>query len=93
MSKMWKTLSILHCVKNVAYEYKMAGKWLAHVKKTMKKMAGQKKSMGKKWFSHVLKSAKKTYHGGASDSSSDSSSDSESAPTGGKRRRTRRHRK
>jgi hypothetical protein len=38
--------------------------WLAHVKKTMKSMAGMKKSMGKKWFSHVLKSAKKSYHKG-----------------------------
>jgi hypothetical protein len=37
--------------------------WLAHVKKTMKSMAGQKKSMGKKWFSHVLKTAKRSYHG------------------------------
>jgi len=62
----------------------MAGAWLAHVKKTMKKMAGEKKSMGKKWFSHVLKSAKKTYkkHGGE-----------EGGEEGGKRRRTRRHRK
>jgi len=58
----------------------MASAWLSHVKKTMKKMSGQKKSMGKKWFSHVLKSAKTSYkkHGGEE---------------GGKRRRTRRHRK
>uniref|UniRef100_A0A6C0CI65 Uncharacterized protein n=1 Tax=viral metagenome TaxID=1070528 RepID=A0A6C0CI65_9ZZZZ len=51
----------------------MAGAWLAHVKKTMKSMAGQKKSMGKKWFSHVLKAAKKTYkkHGGADSDSDD----------------------
>lgn len=37
--------------------------WLAHVKSTMKREAGKKKSMGKKWFRHVLKTAKHTYKG------------------------------
>jgi hypothetical protein len=57
---------------------------LTHVKKTMKEMAGEKKSMGKKWFSHVLKTAKKSYHkpkkGGGSE-------EEESVKMGGKKRR------
>jgi len=55
----------------------MANKWMTHVKKTMKKMSSQKKSLGKGWFKHVLKSAKASYHkkGGA-----DSDSEPETKP-------------
>jgi len=49
-------------------------KWLTHVKKTMRQMKGQKKSLGKKWFSTVLKSANKKKKGGAEE---ESESDSE----------------
>jgi hypothetical protein len=70
--------------KKCVYEYKMANAWMTQVRKTMKKMSGQKKTLGKKWFTHVLKAAKMGYkkHGGEA-----------GGEEGGKRRRTRRHRK
>jgi hypothetical protein len=58
----------------------MANKWMTHVKKTMKKMSSQKKSMGKGWFKTVLKAAKSSYHKkGGADSDSDSETKPESA--------------
>jgi hypothetical protein len=67
----------------------MPNKWMMHVKKTMKKMAGQKKSMGKGWFKSVLKSAKSSYRkGGGEHETADVS-----GPSLGGRRRTRRHRR
>jgi len=79
----------------------MANKWMTHVKKTMKKMSGQKKSMGKGWFKHVLKSAKSSYHkkGGAdesvveADESKDAAQSVEGAVGGRRHRKTRRHHK
>jgi len=83
----------------------MANKWMAHVKKTMKRMSSKKKSMGKGWFKTVLKEAKHTYHkkGGAdegSDSDSESkmdvdpvASDSVKAAMGGRRRKTHKKRR
>jgi hypothetical protein len=73
----------------------MANKWMTHVKKTMKKMSSQKKSMGKGWFKSVLKAAKSSYHKkGGADEASDSKMEVESAPDvsvkeamGGRRRR------
>ena len=69
----------------------MANKWMTHVKKTMKKMSSQKKSMGKGWFKHVLKAAKSSYHkkGGADEVAPETSADeSVKAAMGGRRRRT-----
>jgi hypothetical protein len=81
----------------------MANKWMTHVKKTMKKMSSQKKTLGKGWFKTVLKDAKasNSKKGGAeSPSPADESvegdkdaSKSVDAAMGGRRRRTRRHRK
>ena len=70
----------------------MANKWLAHVKKTMKKM--KQRGTDKKSFKDVLKEAKRTYKkGGGDDSSSDEEKPLEVEPTikdevdGGRRRR------
>lgn len=71
-------------------------KWLSHVKKTMKMMKAEKKTLGKKWFSNVLKSAKKSYKKGGAEMGEESESDNEEMKLGGRRRRggkTRRHRK
>jgi hypothetical protein len=73
----------------------MANKWMAHVKKTMKKMSGQKKSMGKGWFKHVLKSAKSSYHkkgGGESDLPEDPENSVKGA-MGGRRHKTHKKRR
>ena len=74
----------------------MANAWLAHVKKTMKAHKGQK-------FSAVLKMAKKTYKKGGVDVQGDFGPKKvrrggalaalAPASVGGRRRRTRRHRK
>lgn len=73
-----------------------------HVKKTMKKMSGQKKSMGKGWFKSVLKAAKSSYkkHGGAEpadephvDTATEPSLASISAAVGGRRRKTHKKRR
>lgn len=56
----------------------MAGKWLAHVKKTMKAHKG-------KSFKVILKEAKKTYKGG-NEPTEDKSAMSP-APVGGRRHR------
>ena len=77
---------------------------MAHVKKTMKKMSGQKKSMGKGWFKTVLKAAKSSYkkHGGADPVAADEplvddptkpSDASVSAAVGGRRRKTHKKRR
>ena len=80
----------------------MVNKWMMHVKKTMKKMSGQKKSMGKGWFKSVLKAAKSSYkkHGGAEpadephvDTATEPSLASISAAVGGRRRKTRKNRR
>jgi len=79
----------------------MANKWMTHVKKTMKKMSSQKKSLGKGWFKTVLKSAKASYHkkGGADSEPESDEPKIEAAATesvkeamGGRRRRTRKRR-
>ena len=70
-------------------------KWLSHVKKTMKTMKAEKKTLGKKWFSKVLKTAKQSYKKGGAEMGEESASDDE-MKVGGRRRRggkTRRHRK
>ena len=64
-----------------------------HVKKTMKKMAGQKKSLGKGWFKSVLKSAKSTYRKSGGGSDSDEAATAAPVTGMGGRRRTRRHRR
>jgi hypothetical protein len=68
-------------------------KWLSHVKKTMKTMKAEKKTLGKKWFSNVLKAAKKSYKKGGAEMGEESGSDEEMKA--GRRRggKTRRHRK
>jgi len=81
----------------------MANKWMMHVKKTMKKMSGQKKSMGKGWFKSVLKAAKSSYkkHGGADpepardlkDTVVEPSDASVSSAVGGRRRKTHKKRR
>jgi hypothetical protein len=74
--------------KNLALKQKMANKWLAHVKKTMKANKGKK-------FGEVLKLAKKSYSkkGGADmmgmDSSSSSDEEMTPTPAAGRRRRGR----
>uniref|UniRef100_A0A6C0JWF6 Uncharacterized protein n=1 Tax=viral metagenome TaxID=1070528 RepID=A0A6C0JWF6_9ZZZZ len=69
----------------------MANPWMAHVKKTMKKMLSKKSALGKKWFSHVLNEAKHTYKKGGADEPAESP---ESVPVAGRRRtRRRRHHK
>jgi hypothetical protein len=103
-------VSILFCINKINNYLisprlnKMPNKWMTHVKKTMKKMSGQKKSMGKGWFKTVLKAAKSSYHkkGGADpepaaesteDDASKASDSSLAAAMGGRRRRTRKHRR
>ena len=81
----------------------MANKWMMHVKKTMKKMSGQKKSMGKGWFKSVLKAAKSSYkkHGGADPVGADELKDTVEKPSdasvaaavGGRRRKTHKKRR
>jgi hypothetical protein len=81
----------------------MVNKWMMHVKKTMKKMSGQKKSLGKGWFKHVLKAAKTSYHKKGGEVVSEKEGEKEvetpevpevkpAATTGGRtKRRRRRH--
>jgi hypothetical protein len=75
----------------------MANKWMAHVKKTMKKMSSKKKSLGKGWFKSVLKAAKSSYHkkGGAEEADSEDKVKADESVTGamGGRRRRKTHRK
>jgi hypothetical protein len=69
-------------------------KWLSHVKKTMKTMKAEKKTLGKKWFSKVLKTAKQSYKKGGAEEAEEKTE--ETGVDGGRRRRggkTRRHRK
>jgi hypothetical protein len=77
----------------------MANKWLAHVKKTMKRMKSKgtyKKGMGLK---QVIQAAKKTYHKSKRGGGESASDEEKPAPMpegeGGRRRRrhTRRHRR
>ena len=80
----------------------MVNKWMMHVKKTMKKMSGQKKSLGKGWFKHVLKAAKTSYHKKGGEVMSEKEDETPETPevpevkpaatTGGRtKRRRRRH--
>ena len=65
-------------------------KWLSHVKKTMKSMKSEKKTLGKGWFKSVLKAAKSTYKKKGGE---DSESDEEMKVAGRRGGKTRRHRK
>lgn len=67
---------------------KRGGKWLTHVKKTMKAHKGMP-------FGKVLKLAKKTYKGGAAEPYAPASAAKTASPVGGRRTRrgTRRSRK
>jgi hypothetical protein len=63
-------------------------KWLSHVKKTMKTMKSEKKTLGKGWFKSVLKAAKSTYKKKGGEDS-----DEEIKVAGRRGGKTRRHRK